>query len=322
MPYKNKKSYNKFQKKAYRRRKSSYKNRQQLLSIKTVKAIAKKVVEQAPELRYYSYPTTLNLALGNPALYNGAQDPATDATIPKPRVLLLTSQNAMWDTGVGLGIHNNYSSLSHNPNVNRKQKVFLKNVNIRMEITTPWGHLVTGSTARTSSLWCNVYWYIVKTKEKPYMASNPNPIDISAFKNNWFESTGKNKQGKKDNTFTIVKKGIINCNPNTNCVLATNNPTGAVSFPYRVVKRNINVPINKTISCLGEANQLGGGEVGLQHNNNSYNYYFIAYSQQEKMGINTSDHKYINATEDSTDTSGGNAGPITRWNITLSGYGY
>lgn len=44
--------YNKFQKKAYARKRKSYKNRQQLLSIKTVKAIAKKVSTQVPETKF------------------------------------------------------------------------------------------------------------------------------------------------------------------------------------------------------------------------------------------------------------------------------
>lgn len=49
--YKSKSRYNKFQKKAFKRRQKKYRNRQQLLSIKTVKAICKKQCEDRPEVK-------------------------------------------------------------------------------------------------------------------------------------------------------------------------------------------------------------------------------------------------------------------------------
>lgn len=52
MPFKNKRKYNKFQKKSYNRKRRNYKNRQQLLSIKTVKAIAKKACQELPETKF------------------------------------------------------------------------------------------------------------------------------------------------------------------------------------------------------------------------------------------------------------------------------
>lgn len=52
--------YNKWQRKAWKRRTNAYKNRQQLLSIKTVKAIAKNVVKQAPEIKFYGSDEYIN----------------------------------------------------------------------------------------------------------------------------------------------------------------------------------------------------------------------------------------------------------------------
>lgn len=51
--YKKRSGYNKFQKKAYNRKKKNYKNRQQLLSIKTVKSIAKQVCASVPEVKFF-----------------------------------------------------------------------------------------------------------------------------------------------------------------------------------------------------------------------------------------------------------------------------
>ena len=51
----NRTTYNKHQKSAYKRRGRSYKNRQQLLSIKTVKSIAREVVQQHPELKFKEF---------------------------------------------------------------------------------------------------------------------------------------------------------------------------------------------------------------------------------------------------------------------------
>lgn len=61
--------YNKFQRKAYKRKAKAYKNRQQLLSIKTVKAIAKKAAESVPEVKFYQNENylTQNQVIQDPA---------------------------------------------------------------------------------------------------------------------------------------------------------------------------------------------------------------------------------------------------------------
>lgn len=67
--YKGKRGYNKFQKKAYNRSRKSYANRQQLLSIKTVKQIAKKAAESVPEVKFYQNENFLthNQVIQDPA---------------------------------------------------------------------------------------------------------------------------------------------------------------------------------------------------------------------------------------------------------------
>lgn len=63
--------YNKYQKKAYKRRRKRYRNREQKLSILTVKKIAKEAVADHPETKYKNYINriTINRFLGHPSLW-------------------------------------------------------------------------------------------------------------------------------------------------------------------------------------------------------------------------------------------------------------
>lgn len=69
--FRNKGKFNKFQRKAYNRKRSSYRNRQQLLSVKTVKAIAREECRDIPEtkfkiVKHYDGQGTYNRMINGP----------------------------------------------------------------------------------------------------------------------------------------------------------------------------------------------------------------------------------------------------------------
>ena len=322
-------------KKLQAKRRKAYRNRQQLLSIPTVKAIVKKQIHKCPEVNYITYecnnPTENNcdtyVSLGHVGTDEIDYSAIPNITIEQlnkmatARIFLLTDYLSTYvlDNGVKCPIVQ--ADLSNNNGLEKyktKQKLYLKSLNIKLEVCSPYNK----TSSRPCSRWSYVHWALIRTPFGTPVDTEPRLKKI--FKKDWFQTAGEwRREEDQETTIKIVKRGKINANP------ASREPV-INSLGFRIIRRNINIPLKRNIllkrythgsSALTDATLAG--------NNNNYNLWLVFYSQQQYECRNTvaSDASYYQYNNDfetpvsnTTQTGSVDNGPRIRFSYTLSGF--
>lgn len=335
MPYKHRYSQKNFEKackefnkmnassvkrvKAARKR---YKNRQQKLSVKTVKAIAKETVKKQYEKYYFEISDHLDRALGNPSI---AALALGGNTMPQPHVVLLTDYlcTRYLDSG----------EYAHTPTVSngdlkyvQKQDLWIQNIQLSIEATSPYGDI----GGRPSSQWCTIHWALIRTTSQPY--HNP-PLPDHLFKDSWFQQTATFKKLNKTAGVSIVKQGQFDCSPvkvpssyydhvTSQSIMVTQN-----TYSKRVVRRKINIGVNKQIKLLRAKDTAGTNtDATSTGNKNSANYWLVFYSRQQLQGVQSTsaasklyNNNRFGMNTDNTGASRG--GPTFNYTVTITGHG-
>lgn len=298
--YRKSKRYNKHQKKAYNRKQRSYKNRQQLLSVKTVKSIAKEVMEDSPEVKYKQYNTYSQVIrhLGHPALWIPA-DIALPGIDHRPVVKKIfdNSSIAIGTSGIQrIGT-----------------QIYLKGFRIRAFIEQP----VNCDVSRKGADWYSVTLMVVKGVK----GTTPR---LDQYTNGWTEDSAmKRKATNRPMLSPIWKKtymfrpkctlyntqpgAVYTGNPGAIPALQTFNapntvnplssdafqPTGSSSTQDSIIVNEF-VKVGRKINMGNE-----------QATGNPNPYYFIAFSKQPKLGVGN-DQSYINDLNNSVHVGGDN----------------
>ena len=300
-----------FRKKRSRFSRKKYRNRQQLLSIKTVKNIAKKVVEETPEINYYSHELMTNQAVGNPELFHNAGAYSND-TIPKPRSILLTD----YKTCTTLDTNVEPTSATADNGIlayQEKNKLYIKNISVKLQLQSPHGSI----GAHKCSQWCDFHWALIRTSNQVYSPAI-NPAEL--FKNSWYDQTADfKKENQNVKGYTVVKSGKFSIAP-----LKTTSD-GLNNLSFKIYRKSFNIPIKKVIKIQRKASTnypLTATDATLAGNINSSNYWMVFYIHQELQGVNSSSYLYNNSTSSPDNAGDQNASPLLNYNITLSGYGF
>lgn len=282
MPYrkritfiKKKPVFNKFQKKAYRRRQKRWKNRQQLLSVKTVKAIAKKVCTDVPEIKYKQYSNHFmsEISLGNPL-----REGASNGCRPYKTMLL--------------GAHTFSHGNTQGQNIGNQ--ILLRGIRLKLQIFGPLNFVKEEEHDPSVSQGfntCPVHIHVVWSKDEPIIAGN--------YINNslWDDKIVLNRM-KKNNYKTIYKKVIYQpcqrtISTNKAITIARwNNSDGVdsnVSLTnttdyYQVSGKRPYRFINKFIPIMKKINIQQTESTGMPKS-----LWLIAYVTPDKLGIGTND---------------------------------
>ena len=289
-----------------KRRRKHKKNRP--ITKKVVKRIVKKAITGAKEINHGTQVQSSLLAVGNPLLELNAGS-FTDENIPKPRCILLTGYEMTHfvdkNTAVPTPTNQNGDLVYA-----QKQKMTIKNIQLKLEVRSP----STKIGVHDCSQWVDFHWAVIRT-------SSPTPttgrLDVSKlFKDDWYESMGNyirsdqcNRQG-----YSIVKQGRFAVNP-------IKSPVSLQDFSYRIVRKTINVRLNKKINLQRKVSSVNPDytDATLAGNVNSSNYWVVLYVNQEKQIVNSGDFKYTNSNV--SDPSNISASCFVKYKMTMSGFG-
>lgn len=264
------KTYSKNRKYRSKYRSKRYKNRQQLLSISTVKAIAKKAVEAHPEVKYRTTANTKCIVehpLGPPSV--------APTAVSGCKPLVETMLNA---TTIPLGTGNGQRI---------GDKIFLKGFRIKAEIKKPINLNPDPALAHQGLDFVKVFLMIIKSKNAPALAGN--------FAETWWEESWQTKATTK-NKYNIIYKKEITINLvrskfgqeiavwNTTAATAANPGLGALQFNHTVQNNSTHSSKPILINHFCPVNQktlVGQSAAG----DIPFSYFFCAYAIPEKAGI-------------------------------------
>lgn len=225
--YKTYKKYNKFQKKSYKRKSSRYRNRQQLLSISTVKAIAKKACRELPETKLKVFRQYWDESADHSNMkING---PTSAHCL---NLCLLDNSDLTVGTGEGQRISN---------------EIFFKGVKLNMSIRAPT--IINTSMTATyggMSTYVEVHIRIVKIKNCGLGGNAQTPeLATEIAKSLYVNQRDLEKLSAKQNNYKSIYHKVIKFNPQQIQVdVASANQ--AVKPITRIIKKYI--PINKKIT--------------------------------------------------------------------------
>ena len=265
-------SKSKYARKYRKARSKRYRNRQQLLSIKTVKAIAKQTVEAHPETKYRT--TALAKTIGEHPLGPPSRSPSAVSGCKPIVETLLNATTIPLGTGLGQRIGD---------------KIFLKGFRIKAHIKEP-RNINSNPLMVTQGLdFIKCYLMIIKSKNAPDLAGN--------FAETWWEEsyqtalTRKNKYNivwKKEITLNMVqgKYGMTTAVWDTSVATATAPGLGSELTGHTLnntsQKSKKPILINKFVP-INQKTQVGQSSAG----DIPYSYFFCAYCVPEKDGLGT-----------------------------------
>lgn len=317
MPKYYKKKYrSKYSKRRSRYARKKYRNREQKLSILTVKKIAQEAVKEAKETNYAvltDWPLLGN-ALGNPVLITNAGS-YLNPNVPKPRITLLTKYQMTYLLDKNILAPDPVTTSNGLLSYHERQKLYIKNIQIALEIRSPSSKI----GVHDCSQWCTFHWALIKTSKSVVSpdVEHRNPPINSLFKDEWktmrasFLRANGTTQG-----FQVVKKGQFDISPNRNTSITSLN-----NFSYRIIRKKINIPVKANIRLKRTVSTVDPDytDATPAGNENSSNYYLLMWCNQEKQLVNSTSFQYTNA--NIGDVGGITAAPYLKYQVTLSGHG-
>lgn len=260
--YRSRKSrFNKHQRAAYKRGRRRYKNRQQLLSIKTVKNIAKKAVENLPETKSSMMYSTVS---GDPVIvhYNQTTDQTQVQILHLPGWMnvenpLVRSRETVWD------MTNPTTRISRGTGRHQRvgNEVFFKGINLRFGAYSASHYLGTQTKLRIMVVQVpNALSPLHLDTQPPGVNSPPHlpVINNNSFAFWHYQSQQEVGLEKVKPPFRVLFSKWISVNPNRNMkTLLANNVTIRTSWESKVVFYKKFIKINKKIKFRKMINDQG-----------------------------------------------------------------
>ena len=176
--------YNKFQRKAYKRKAKAYRNRQQKVSVKTIKSIAKAIVKRSFEKKF-----VLNSPLNN-------YIPLTDITNEAFVGSVVLVEKLLDNDTITIGTDNGQRI---------GKKIFLKSISLKMEVASPINCNVNITNSQIPVVigqsWCNVHWMIVRNRNAP----SPERFCKASF----YDEPAHIRDSRTQKMSAIIKKGTV-----------------------------------------------------------------------------------------------------------------
>lgn len=252
MPYrkKYKGKYNKYQKKAYadkkKRKAKAYRNRQQKVSIPTIKAICKEIVDDKPEVKWFvnNALTDVLYSLGHTSLWTGV-----NTTTRCSPVLLECFNNSSIKRGT-------------KPSQRVSDQIYLQGVRIKFQIIQP----INIKADQIGVAWYKVHWAIIKTNRS---SAQTNEILNHMNTNKWILNATYNKD-RKFSRLNIIKKGTITLRTTMSVELSGPGYVSRSTHKARFINRYIKIDRKHNMATINSSQQ-------------PFTYSVLLYSTQEKM---------------------------------------
>ena len=274
-----KRKYNAAQRKAYKnkqkRKAKSYRNRQQLISIPTIKTLIKDAVEDHPEVKHIEVShnaanvdtTTQLLPIAHPSRIGAL------ATMPRPLITKIFDNDSMAQGMTDI--------------TNIGNQIFLKGIRIKLEILAPSNNIQPLGGIVPMMLWYDIHYAVVRQNKGTV------PDFIHMPQSWWTNKAIHNKQytgttGLKKPDKTLFK-GVWKLRPKVDVKISFQGGQTDTTCPQQFRKINRYIPINKKYNIV----RAQGAPLNPQA------YYLMVWCYAQKQGVSNIDGFYTNTPLDS-----------------------